>query len=227
METKKTPKANLESKKDFFFQTGLIISLLIVLAAFEWRFYDQDFNSLSVPIPIPIDSDTVINTPPDQPEPELPKPKTIELTAVDDDTDQDDVEFDVEMDDFTKIDFTQYVVQIDDDQPEIPDVTFVIVENMPEFDGGESALYDYLRENLKYPKMAVEAGIQGTVYVKFIVEKDGSINHVQLLRGIGGGCDEEAMRVVRNMPRWNAGKQRGVPVRVELNLPVKFSLATQ
>ena len=72
--------------------------------------------------------------------------------------------------------------------------------------------------------MARESGIQGTVYVTFVVEHDGSVTDVRILRGIGGGCDEEAVRVINSMPKWNAGKQRGKPVRVQFNMPIKFTL---
>jgi protein TonB len=85
-------------------------------------------------------------------------------------------------------------------------------------------LYSYLGNNIKYPVMAKESGIQGKVYVTFVVERDGSITDVKVLRGIGGGCDEEAVRVVASMPRWKPGKQRGKPVRVQYNLPVRFTL---
>ncbi len=104
------------------------------------------------------------------------------------------------------------------------DQIFMVVEQMPEFPGGEEALYKYLAGNITYPQMAKESGIQGRVYVTFIVEQDGSISDVRVLRGIGGGCDEESIRVVKAMPKWKPGKQRGKPVRVQYNLPVKFSL---
>lgn len=99
-----------------------------------------------------------------------------------------------------------------------------IVELMPAFDGGEEAMYKWLGDNIKYPQVAKETGITGTVIVTFVVEKDGSITNVVLLKGIGGGCDEEALRVVRNMPKWKVGKQNGVPVRVQFNLPIRFTL---
>ncbi len=99
-----------------------------------------------------------------------------------------------------------------------------IVEEMPQFPGGEEALYKYLVENLTYPQTAKEKGIQGKVWITFVVEKDGSITDVRIMRDIGGGCGEEAMRVVRNMPKWKPGKQNGVLVRVQFNLPVSFTL---
>jgi protein TonB len=101
---------------------------------------------------------------------------------------------------------------------------FMVVESMPEFPGGEKALQEYLKDNLQYPESAKEAGIQGRVFVTFVVESDGTIRDVKVLRGIGGGCDEEAVRVVKEMPEWKPGMQRGKPVRVQYNLPIKFTL---
>lgn len=101
---------------------------------------------------------------------------------------------------------------------------FTIVELMPGYVGGEEAMYKYLADNIKYPQVAKETNIQGNVFVKFVVEKDGSISDVRILKDIGGGCGEEALRVVKAMPKWNAGKQNGVPVRVEFNLPIRFTL---
>ena len=100
----------------------------------------------------------------------------------------------------------------------------LVVEQMPDFPGGEGELYKYLQEHIKFPPMARESGITGTVYVRFIVDKKGKISNVTLLRGIGGGCDEEALRVVRGMPDWKPGRQNGIPVPVYFTLPVKFIL---
>ena len=85
-------------------------------------------------------------------------------------------------------------------------------------------MYKWLAENIKYPQVAKETGISGTVIVTFVVEKDGSVTNAKILKGIGGGCDEEALRVVSAMPKWKAGKQNGVPVRVQFNLPIRFTL---
>jgi periplasmic protein TonB len=101
---------------------------------------------------------------------------------------------------------------------------FLIVEQMPEFPGGTEELMKFLRNNINYPQMARETGIQGTVIVQFVVNKDGKISNTRVLRGIGGGCDEEAMRVVKAMPGWKVGKQNGVPVPVFFQLPIKFTL---
>lgn len=100
---------------------------------------------------------------------------------------------------------------------------FTVVENNPQFPGGEKARQKYLQENIYYPKEAREKGIEGIVYITFIVEKDGSISNVEVLRG-HELLAEEAIRVVKAMPRWQPGTQRGKPVRVQFNMPVRFSL---
>ena len=109
---------------------------------------------------------------------------------------------------------------------EAPPEIFVTVEQMPEFPGGQEALFKYLGSNIKYPQMEKENNIQGTVYLKFFIDETGKPQDVQVARGVKGGkgCDEEAVRVVKSMPTWKAGKQNGKAVRVWYSLPVKFSL---
>ena len=106
----------------------------------------------------------------------------------------------------------------------VDDEVFVVVEEQAEFPGGLDSMYAYIHKNLKYPELAKEKGIEGRVFVNFIIEKDGSISNVKILRGIGGGCDEAAKEVVEKMPKWKPGTQRGKPVRVQFNLPIKFEL---
>lgn len=101
---------------------------------------------------------------------------------------------------------------------------FTIVEEMPSFPGGEAELFKYLGKTVKYPPMAQDAGITGVVYMTFVVDEHGKVKDPKVLRGIGGGCDEEAIRVVKAMPPWEPGKQRGKPVRVQYNLPIRFTL---
>jgi TonB family protein len=102
---------------------------------------------------------------------------------------------------------------------------YTVVEDMPTYRGGDDARIKFLVSNIKYPEKARENGIQGTVYVSFVIDEVGTVTDVKVLRGIGNGCDEEAMRVVRLMPRWNPGKQSGKPVKVQFNMPIKFTLA--
>jgi len=91
-------------------------------------------------------------------------------------------------------------------------------------EGGEEKLFEYLGKSISYPQMAKEAGVKGKVYVQFVVEKNGAITDIKIIRGIGSGCDEEAKKAVKNMPKWEPGEQRGKPVRVRFVLPVNFSL---
>jgi protein TonB len=113
--------------------------------------------------------------------------------------------------------FAQSEVSVDDE-------VFVVVEEQAEFPGGLDSMYAYIVKNLKYPEAAKEKGIEGRVFVSFIIEKDGSISNVKLLRGIGGGCDEASVEMVKNMPKWKPAKQRGKPVRCQFTLPIKFEL---
>jgi TonB family protein len=137
---------------------------------------------------------------------------------------------------FTASPMVQSIAQVDkaSDQPKDIKVTtqpeqqeeplFTVVEVMPKFPGGEEARIDYLVNNINYPENARKAGKQGTVYVSYVVEKDGSITDVRILRGFDKDCDAEAIRVISNMPNWDPGLQRGKPVRVQFNMPIKFSL---
>ncbi len=105
------------------------------------------------------------------------------------------------------------------------DEVFTVVEEMPQFPGGDEGRTNFLMNNLKYPAKAIEKGIQGKVFVSFVVEKDGSIGNVKLLRGIDESCDAEAVRVVSSMPKWQPGKQNGEAVRVQFNMPISFKLS--
>jgi len=101
---------------------------------------------------------------------------------------------------------------------------FSIVEEPAQFPGGDEALLKFIRKNIKYPKQAIKNKISGTVYVQFVVEKDGSISDIKVARGIGGGCDEEAVRVITKMPNWIPAKRKGMPVRFFYVIPITFAL---
>lgn len=119
----------------------------------------------------------------------------------------------------TNIAFCQNEVKVSDD-----DAIFFVVEVQPEFPGGMDSMYAFIQKNLIYPEKAKAEGIEGRVFITFTIEKDGSVSNVKILRGIGGGCDEAAKEVVEKMPKWKPGTQRGKPVRVQFNLPIKFEL---
>ncbi len=112
------------------------------------------------------------------------------------------------------------VIEVEESKKEV----FTIVEEMPAFPGGEAERNKFLAANIQYPQQATENGIQGTVYVSFVVDSKGNVTEVKILRGIGGGCDEEALRVVKMMPKWHPGKQNGKNVRVLFNMPIYFKL---
>lgn len=115
-------------------------------------------------------------------------------------------------------------VQAEAPKPEVENKVFDVVEQMPSFPGGQSALMSYLANNIKYPVVAQENGVQGRVVVSFVVERDGSITDVQVVRSVDPSLDREAQRVVRSMPKWIPGKQNGQAVRVKYNVPVSFRL---
>jgi TonB family protein len=104
------------------------------------------------------------------------------------------------------------------------DEIYAIVQVPPSFPGGEDALDEFISSNLKFPEAAMQKGIQGTVFVTFVVEKNGSVSNVRILRGLGFGCDEEAIRIVQSFPAWNPGTQRKKPMRVQCNVPIRFIL---
>jgi len=225
---KKTERANLENKRTIFLEIGLVISLTFVLLAFNWKTYDKEvlmyYSGEVESSPVEMVPVTV------QKPPELPqvrKPLEIhKINIVDNETAvEDDYIVSAEIDQMDTVPEYMPVPALKEEEEDISqEEIFQVVESMPQFPGGEAALYAFLAENTKYPRMAIEAGISGRGYVTFVVEKDGSITDIKLVRGIGGGCDEEAIRVVQSMPQWTPGKQRNMPVRVQFIMNVKFTL---
>ncbi len=222
----KSLKLNLEKSRFSFFQIGLIIALSVVLFAFELKNYDKNSYDLSEQIFNTIDDDIVLNKqikkPPPPPEPF----KATILNIVDDNVFVDDI-FEINVEDDQDIPMKKYVPVYDDEKNvDDPNQIFIVVETKPQYVGGEKARIAFLQNNLKYPKTAHEIGISGTVLLSFVVEKDGSVSDVKIDRGIGGGCDEESIKVLKAMPKWIPGKQRGKPVRVRFNMKIKFTLSS-
>ena len=223
MEEKKSPKANLENKKLMFIQIGLIISLALAWAVFEIKSYDKrEIADIGRTVEVVEEEMVEITKQEQKPQPvEVPK-QTTQIQVVEDDVEVEDVEINAEVDQNEVIE--EYVpVEVEEEEVEEAEI-FTIVEEMPDFPGGMAKLADYLAKNIKYPQMARESGIQGRVFVNFVIEPDGSVSNVNVMRSLGGGCDEEAIRVVKSMPKWKPGKQRGKPVRVSYILPVNFKL---
>ena len=225
MEEKKSPKANLENKKLMFIQIGMIISLLVAWLAFEHKSYDKrEIDPSLLNREVVIDEEMVEITKQEEQKPqpvEVPK-QTTQLEIVNDDVETEDIEInaDVQQDEVIE----EYVAPEVVEEEVVEQEIFQIVEEMPSFPGGEGKLLEYVATHIKYPQIARETGIQGRVFIGFVVEPDGSVSNVKLLRGIGGGCDEEAMRVIKSLPKWKPGKQRGKAVRVSYQIPVLFKL---
>lgn len=228
MELKKNPKADLENRRGLYLEIGLVVVMVAALVAFNVKSYDQEQVEVTQRTAIDEIEDLVIQTQqeelPPPPPPEAPE-VTTELNIIEDDAESSN-EIGIvsaEVNDNTQnIEITPVVIEKEEEEDE--QVIFQVVENDPEFPGGIEAMYKFLAQNIKYPQLARENNITGRVYVTFVVEKDGSVSGVKVLRDIGGGCGAEAVRVVKSMPKWTPGKQRGKAVRVQYNLPVNFNL---
>lgn len=209
-----------------FFALGLAVSLASVIIAFDWKFYDEG-NKIELGGISNEQFDDLIEIPLTEQVPPPPQQQAQQfiLTEVSDEIEVEslDLNLDVEITGDMSI---AAIVQVDVEElpEEETDEVFVIVENQPEPVGGFPAFYKYLGENLKYPLAARSNEISGRVYIEFIVEKDGSITNISVIKGIGGGCDEEAVRVMGNAPQWHPGKQRGRPVKVKMTMPINFTL---
>jgi len=223
MEAKKNPKADLNKKTGLFLNIGLVVSLLLVITAFEWRFYDDgalmDLGQVSD------EFEDVMEIPPtEQPPPPPPKiqqPEIIEVPDEEEIEQEIEVDLDVEMTEETVVEDLVFDEPVEE---EVADEIFTIVEDQPAPIGGMAAFYEYIGKKLKYPAQARRMGIEGKVFVEFVVDKDGSITSVKAIKGIGAGCDEEAIRVIQAAPKWKPGKQRGRPVKVRMILPITFKL---
>lgn len=223
MELKKHPDSDLFRKSSFYMSIGLMISLLFTVVAFEWKSYDNndlvnlgaldaDFEELQ---------DIPITEQPPPPPPQVTPPEIIEVPDEQEIEEEIEVNLDVEVTEETVI---EDVVFDEAPEEEAADEIFQFVEDQPSPLGGMKAFYAYVGKNMKYPAQARRMGIEGKVYVTFVVGKDGALTDVKVLKGIGAGCDMEAIRVLSGAPKWKPGKQRGRPVRVRMQLPIIFKL---
>lgn len=221
MEPKKNPKIDLARKSTLFLNIGLCGSLLLTILAFEWRSYDDsgllDLGSVED------DFEDILEIPPtEQPPPPPPKIKLPEIIEVPDEEEIEEeieVELDVEVTEETVV---EEIVFEEAPEEENVDEIFTIVEESASFPGGISAFYAYLKKTMKYPRQAQRMGIEGRVFVEFVVERDGTLTDIHVIKGIGAGCDEEAVRVLKNSPKWKPGKQRGRAVRQKMIQNIRF-----
>lgn len=202
---------------------GFTITLLIVIVIFNWKFPVEGLVDLGE---LEVVAEEIIEIPiSEQPPPPPPKQSEVfNIVEVDNTVEIEDIDvnLDVEVNEQTVM---EEIIVIESVEEEKVDEIFTIVEELPEPVGGTKAFLAYLAENINYPKQAMRIGVSGKVYLQFVVEKDGSLTDIKVVKGIGAGCDEEAVRVLSEAPNWKPGKQRGKPVRVSKLVPIHFRLA--
>ena len=224
MDLKKSPKASLEDKKTFFLLIGFVMVLSFLYIGFEWTQSDVTVYDVANTDFLVENELDVIQTNQDQtpPPPPPPAPAVVEvLNVVDNNQEVATIEINTE-DDKNKI--VEIAAPVAAAVEEEDQVIFQVVETMPSFPGGDADLFKFLSNNVKYPVIAQENGIQGRVICQFVVNKDGSIVDVEVVRAVDPSLDKEAIRVIKSMPKWSPGKQRGKSVRVKYTLPVNFKL---
>ena len=223
MEVKKNLNADLEKKSSLFLNIGLCISLLLVITAFEWKFYDRgsgmDLGSIDDNFEDLMEIPQTEQPPP--PPPVIQQPEIIEVPDEEEIEEEIEIIIDVEITEETVIE--EIVFEEAPEEEEVDEI-FTIVEDQPEPPGGIGAFYKYVATTLRYPAQARRMGIEGKVFVQFVVDKDGSLTNVQAIKGIGAGCDEEAVRVISKAKKWKPGRQRGRAVKVRMILPITFKL---
>lgn len=225
MDVKKSPKASLEDKKSIYLLMGFVAVLSLLYIGFEWTKHEVTIYEDTTTEVIEEEEIEIIQTAevlPPPPPPDVPEVIEI-LNVVEDDVETAEIEIDTEDEDDKAV-VIQAPVTSGPTQEEDTEVVFVVVESMPSFPGGDAALFKYLNDNIKYPVIAQESGIQGRVICQFVVNRDGSIVDIEVVRSVDKSLDAEAIRVIKNMPRWTPGKQRGKTVRVKYTLPVNFRL---
>lgn len=234
MVTKKNPKADLERMRGIFFQAGLVLALIVSIVALEWKTDGEGAKDLGE-LEVEIDDEIIPITqrqsqPPPPPPP--PPPEVIEVV-------EDDVELEEELTiESTETDQEEEVEVIEIEE-EVSDevLSFAVVESVPIFPGCENAktndekkacfqqqILKFVSREFKFPEMARQMGIQGRVYVNFVIEKNGSISNVEVVRGVDPLLDDEAVRVVNELPKMTPAKQRGKSVRMSFTLPINAKL---
>lgn len=227
MELKKSQKADLENKKGLFAEIGLVVILAATLAAFNIKSYDRNEVVVLEREATNEVEEQIIQTqelePPPPPEPEVPEVATV-VNVVQNDAEIKNELGPVDMSATNAVNAEVQHVEVAKEEEVKEEEVLVFVEESPEYPGGDAARMKFLAENMKYPAAARDNGIQGKVYIQFVVEKDGRITNAKVLRDIGGGCGAEALRVVMSMPKWKPGRQQGKAVRAQFTLPVQFTL---
>ena len=226
MEIKKSRKADLENRRGIFLEIGLVIALAIVIGAFGCTPKERNVEKVDMVL-APIETELVEITRPDQPQ-EQPQVKKVEMNVISDvfqlvdnstktNTELNFIEFDADM---------SISVAPPKEEEIVEEPIFVVAEKMPSFMGGDLTTFrTWVQQRLKYPAIAQEYGISGQVILEFVVEKDGTLSNIVVLRTPDNSLSEEAIRVLKTSPKWEPGLQRNKPVRVKYTLPVIFRIA--
>ena len=228
MEVKKSPKANLENKRLLFAEIGFVISLALVLGAFEWSSKNKK-DSVMDTVSEEIIEDEMVpitqETPPPPPEtPQIPV-LSDQIDIVEDDIQVDDNILNLEDDANLGVEIMDYVEEVEEETVEEEAIPFQLVEQKPTFQGGDANTFrTWVNQRLEYPEIAKENGIQGRVMLQFTVGADGKVSNVKVLRGVDPTLDKEAVRVVSQSPKWEPGRQRDRAVKVTYTFPVIFQL---
>lgn len=231
MEIKKSPKANLENKKLLFKEIGLVIALGLTLLAFNWSTSEKSVSTIEADQQQVIEEESIPitnDTPPPPPETSVAEPAMSDIIDIVDDDIKVDTKIIINEDDKNQgVEIKEYVqaAEIAEEVVEEEVIPFAIVEDKPMFQGKEANEFTkWVYNNIVYPEIAKENGVQGRVTLQFEIGKDGSVSNVKVLRGVDSSLDKEAVRVVSNSPKWTPGKQRGKAVKVKYNFPVTFQL---
>ncbi len=224
---KKAEKVDLTRYSTTFFTLGLVLSLAFTLVAFEWKSYEEKMVVLEGQL-ISIDDpeDPFIFNPPPPPKPKL---KPVIKTAIIKESkepivEQEDLDLDFEFEPDTPVE--DYVVtdEVIEEPEEVTNTPFIAPEVTAVPKNGLKGFYHYIKKELKYPKKAKRSGVQGKVFVEFVINTDGGISDLKILKGISPECDAEALRVIKGSPKWEPARQRGRNVRQKMVMPIAFKL---
>lgn len=227
MEVKKSPKADLESKRGLFLEIGLALTLAFVLLAFEWRVDTAEATGLEMQTEMEAEEEMIPVTrqePVKPPPPPPPAPKVADVLQIVDNEEEIEDELEIEDSEADQDEEVEIQEVVEEEEEDDEAQVFVIVEDMPEFPGGNLELQKWIAKSIKYPVIAQENGITGRVFVSFVVNKKGMVEQVRVVRGVDPSLDKEAVRVIKTMPKWKPGKQRGKPVKVSYTVPINFQL---
>lgn len=225
MELKKTPRADLQNKRGLLLEIGIVISLLLVIGAFAYTPKEHRIEQMEQEV-IVIEEEMMEVTRQDQKPPEAPKKTEMKVIADMLSIVKNDTKITTEVD-FGEFDEDTEIVQIVEvKEEEIEDEEiFISAETMPSFQGGDLNVFrNWVQGKLRYPQIAQENGISGNVILQFVIEKDGSLTNIVVLRTPDRSLSEEAIRVLNQSPKWSPGKQRNQAVRVKYTLPVSFRI---